>query len=79
MSPDDTLQKFNSNAEHEENRPNDSKMDDTNTKQGAVETIVYDDHWQAVSRSVVRKLDMTVMPMIWILYLFNYLDRNSIA
>ena len=30
-------------------------------------------------RSVRRKLDMTLMPMIWLLYLFNYLDRNNIA
>jgi hypothetical protein len=43
------------------------------------ETPVYDEHWHQVSRQVVRKLDMTVMPMIWVLYLFNYLDRNSIA
>ncbi|KUL83718.1 hypothetical protein ZTR_07483 [Talaromyces verruculosus] len=30
-------------------------------------------------RRIVRKLDMTLMPMIWLLYLFNYLDRNNIA
>lgn len=30
-------------------------------------------------RTVRRKLDMTLMPMIWLLYLFNYLDRNNIA
>lgn len=30
-------------------------------------------------RKVRRKLDMTLMPIIWLLYLFNYLDRNNIA
>lgn len=37
------------------------------------------DEWRAASRSVVRELDMTLMPMVWILYVFNYLDRNNIA
>ena len=31
------------------------------------------------SPSIVWKLDMTLMPIIWVLYLFNYLDRISIA
>ncbi|KAH8683850.1 major facilitator superfamily domain-containing protein [Ilyonectria robusta] len=35
--------------------------------------------WKAAERRVVRKLDMTLMPMVWILYMFNYLDRNNIA
>lgn len=30
-------------------------------------------------KKLVRKLDMTLMPMVWILYLFNYLDRNNMA
>ncbi|KAF9883460.1 hypothetical protein FE257_003458 [Aspergillus nanangensis] len=32
-----------------------------------------------IEKRLVRKLDMTLMPMVWILYLFNYLDRNNIA
>ncbi|KAG9254174.1 major facilitator superfamily domain-containing protein [Emericellopsis atlantica] len=40
---------------------------------------IVDEHFQAVSRRVVRKLDMTLMPIIWLLYLFNYLDRTAIA
>lgn len=43
------------------------------------EQPVMDEEWHRKGRSVVRKLDMTLMPMIWILYLFNYLDRNNIA
>jgi hypothetical protein len=35
--------------------------------------------WRAKERKIVTRLDMTLMPMVWILYLFNYLDRNNIA
>lgn len=35
--------------------------------------------WRATEKRLVRKLDMTLMPMVWIVYLFNYLDRNNIA
>jgi hypothetical protein len=35
--------------------------------------------WKKSEKSLVRKLDMTLMPMVWILYMFNYLDRNNIA
>lgn len=35
--------------------------------------------WQALEKKLVRRLDLTTMPMLWILYLFNYLDRSSIA
>jgi hypothetical protein len=38
-----------------------------------------DPDWQNVQRSLVRKLDMTLLPMLWVLYMFNYLDRNNIA
>ncbi|KAK2774490.1 major facilitator superfamily transporter [Colletotrichum kahawae] len=35
--------------------------------------------WKAAERRVVRKLDMTLLPVVWVLYMFNYLDRNNIA
>ncbi|EXL65971.1 hypothetical protein FOPG_17833 [Fusarium oxysporum f. sp. conglutinans race 2 54008] len=35
--------------------------------------------WKESEKRLVRKLDMTLMPMVWILYMFNYLDRNNIA
>ncbi|KAK2000710.1 hypothetical protein LX36DRAFT_747475 [Colletotrichum falcatum] len=35
--------------------------------------------WRAVERRLVRKLDMTLMPMFFLLYTFNYLDRTNIA
>lgn len=36
-------------------------------------------NWRELEKKVVRRLDMTLMPCLWILYLFNYLDRASIA
>lgn len=41
--------------------------------------LVMDEEWHRKGRRVVKKLDMTLMPIIWLLYLFNYLDRNNIA
>ncbi|KAH6686644.1 major facilitator superfamily domain-containing protein [Plectosphaerella plurivora] len=35
--------------------------------------------WKIAERRVVRKLDMTLLPTVWVLYMFNYLDRNNIA
>lgn len=35
--------------------------------------------WKQSEKKLVRKLDMTLMPIVWILYMFNYLDRNNIA
>lgn len=32
-----------------------------------------------VERRIVRKLDMTLMPMVWIVYLIAYMDRNNLA
>ena len=40
---------------------------------------VIDEVWLGREKSLVRKLDKTLMPVIWVLYLFNYLDRNNIA
>lgn len=38
-----------------------------------------DPEYRKKEKKLVRKLDMTLMPMVWILYMFNYLDRNNIA
>ncbi len=35
--------------------------------------------WKKTERSLVRKLDVTLIPVVWVLYMFNYLDRNNIA
>lgn len=60
----------------------DSCLDDKKAM-GGVDKIeqlpAYDEDTRKVERRLVRKLDMTLMPVVWILYFFNYMDRNNIA
>lgn len=35
--------------------------------------------WRNLEKKLVKRLDMTLVPCLWALYLFNYLDRASIA
>ena len=39
----------------------------------------YDEDTRMMEKRLVRKLDMSLMPVVWILYFFNYMDRNNIA
>lgn len=32
-----------------------------------------------LERKIVKRLDITMMPQLWILYMFNYLNRTNIA
>ncbi|KAF2193953.1 MFS general substrate transporter [Zopfia rhizophila CBS 207.26] len=41
--------------------------------------VAGDEDQRRLEKRLVRKLDMTLMPVVWTLYLFNYLDRNNIA
>jgi hypothetical protein len=56
-------------------------MPDINTEKGQLsqEELVETTEWRARERRLVRKLDMTLLPVVWVLYLFNYLDRNNIS
>ena len=54
-----------------------STIEELETK-GAAQPI-RDEAWLAAEKSLVRKLDFTLVPIVWVLYLFNYLDRNNIA
>ena len=33
----------------------------------------------ALEKKIVRTLDMTMLPQLWVLYMFNYLNRVNIA
>ena len=44
----------------------------------AIEALNMPD-WEQKEKKLVRILDMTLLPTLWILYLFNYLDRTNIA
>ena len=35
--------------------------------------------WEALEKKLVRRLDMTLLPTLWLLYVFNYLDRASLG
>lgn len=49
-------------------------------KLGDVEGDPFSNHeYRKKEKKLVHKLDLTLMPMVWILYMFNYLDRNNIA
>lgn len=41
--------------------------------------IFSDPDFRKKEKKVVRILDFTMLPMLWILYLFNYLDRTNVA
>ncbi|KAM0722812.1 hypothetical protein Q7P37_002254 [Cladosporium fusiforme] len=35
--------------------------------------------WRNLEKNLVRRLDITLVPMLWVLYVTNYLDRASIG
>lgn len=35
--------------------------------------------WRSTERQIVKRLDLTLMPTLWLLYFNNYLDRTNIA
>lgn len=41
--------------------------------------VFEDESTRKIEKRIVRKLDMTLMPAVWFLYFFNYMDRNNIA
>ena len=63
-------------------KANDSPHEHVETKlpqHEGLEEAINDPEWGNKNRQLVRRLDMTLMPMVWILYFHNYLDRNNIA
>lgn len=66
---------FDASTAHVEMGPLDEKIDTEGLEQGALNQERFD----AVDKQLTRKLDCTLMPIVWLLYLFNYLDRNNIA
>lgn len=48
------------------------------TRANSIEALGIPD-WQAKEKKIVRRLDMTLLPQLWILYMFNFLNRTNIA
>lgn len=75
MALPDQKETFDANTAHVEM----GSKSDKHEPKGLVEDTIDQERWDAVEKSLVRKLDLTLMPTVWLLYLFNYLDRNNIA
>lgn len=41
--------------------------------EGLEEETINQERWNAVEKSLVRKLDLTLMPMVWLLYVSTIL------
>ena len=55
-------------------------MEDSSKPTSLEQSALLDEEFfQRNSKSMVRKLDKTLMPIVWVLYMFNYLDRNNIS
>jgi hypothetical protein len=67
-----TEQENSAHVECSKLEPNDASLKEQNTNMD-------DEQWRTAEKSLVRKLDFTLVPMVWLLYFFNYLDRNNIA
>lgn len=48
------------------------------TRENPVEALGIPD-WKEKEKKIVRRLDMTLLPQLWILYLMNFLNRTNIA
>lgn len=66
---------FDASTAHVEMGTLDEKVD----PKGLEQVTLNQERFDAVEKQLTRKLDCTLMPMVWLLYLFNYLDRNNIA
>ena len=58
-------------SEHVEDKPSEVPLDPI--------AMLNDPDFAAKEKALVRLLDMTFIPCLWILYFHNYLDRNNIA
>lgn len=58
-------------SEHVEDKPSEAPLDPI--------AMLNDPNFAAKEKALVRRLDMTFIPCLWILYFHNYLDRNNIA
>ena len=58
-------------SEHIEDKPSEAPLDPI--------AMLNDPDFAVKEKALVRRLDMTFIPCLWILYFHNYLDRNNIA
>lgn len=66
------------NVQQLENAPKFVSADELPSPEEIIERLGIAD-WRQLEKKLVRRLDMTLVPMLWILYVFNYLDRASLG
>ena len=64
--------------EHEEGAPKALTAEELPSPEEVIEALGIP-NWRELEKKIVRRLDMTLLPMLWILYVFNYLDRASLG
>lgn len=47
------------------------------TRPGHVETIVQGLSMEAEEKALVKKIDILLLPTIWLMYLLSYMDRTK--
>ncbi|GAB7336643.1 hypothetical protein MBLNU13_g10329t2 [Cladosporium sp. NU13] len=61
-----------------ENAPKYASADELPSLEEVIKRLGIAD-WRQLEKKLIRRLDMTLVPMLWILYIFNYLDRASLG
>jgi hypothetical protein len=69
-----TSQKEGVSIEQLEDAPKFRTADDLPSPEEIIERLGIPD-WRNLEKKLVRRLDLTLVPMLWILYVTNYLDR----
>lgn len=72
------IEKLEYGVPHDEVDNKSIDKDDLDDTPAAIAALNMPD-WREQEKKIVRTLDLAMMPMLWILYLFNYLDRGSIG
>jgi len=69
-----TAQKEGISVEQMEDAPKFRTAEDLPSPEEIIERLGIPE-WRKLEKKLVRRLDMTLVPMLWILYVTNYLDR----
>jgi hypothetical protein len=69
-----TSQKEGISIEQMEAAPKFKNAEDLPSPEEIIERLGIPD-WRNLEKKLVRRLDITLVPMLWILYVTNYLDR----
>lgn len=43
------------------------------------ERSIHDEEWEKEEKALVRKVDLMLLPTMWLMYLLSYMDRTNIG